>query len=719
MTKLKVAFFWHMHQPYYKDPFENKYLLPWVRLHSVKAYYDMPLLLEKCPGMKLTFNIVPSLARQIRDYVFNGARDIYFDLSEKDPDKLNDDEKVFLIKNFFMCHWGNMIYPYKRYSYLLNKRGIENTSDDELRRKIKLFTRQEFFDLQVWFNLTWFGFYAEKRHPFITELRKKDQGFSQEEKDRVLSTHISIMGQVLDIYRRFQDEGSAELTTSPYYHPILPLVFDNRLALRCMPQLPLNNVFSSHDDAHAQIVEGVKYHTKVFGKPPKGLWPSEGSVAPEIIPSLKEAGIEWIATDEEILYKSMGDDSRGALLQGYSSSHAQDSIKIVFRDRELSDLIGFTYSRNNAQKSVDDFMSRLHAIRHEAIKSNDDPAVFVILDGENAWEHYVDGGEEFLTSLYNSISNDPDLEPVTVSEYLEGKEDLQHLDNLYTGSWIFSNFQIWIGSEEDRSGWDYLGRTRTFLEEFLAENSVSEEKRREIYKFIYRAEGSDWFWWYADEFSSENKQEFDLLFRKNLMMVFTLLGQEIPDFLKTPIVKKVEGFTVNPPKQLITPVIDGEVTDYFEWFGAGTCETYCKIESMHQKRTFLKSFEYGYNNDAVFFKLEYEDEIKNLLLEKKEYKYLLKITIDNARKHLLKTTLQKGKKALFSREEDGSELEVGVIATGSVTEVELSFEKLNIEKNGIVYLSVELWNDKLMLCQFPALDRISIQTPDEHYNQKV
>jgi hypothetical protein len=45
------------------------------------------------------------------------------------------------------------------------------------------------------------------------------------------------------------------------------------------------------------------------------------------------------------------------------------------------------------------------------------------------------------------------------------------------------------------------------------------------------AEGSDWFWWYGDDHSSEHDLEFDELFRRHVRNVYRALEKPIPEEL--------------------------------------------------------------------------------------------------------------------------------------------------------------------------------------------
>ncbi len=153
-SPLYVSFVWHMHQPYYKDPSTDIYRLPWVRLHGTKDYLDMIEILKDFPEIRQNFNLVPSLLEQLNDYTENNAKDVYLDLTRKKASGLTLDEKTFVLENFFLAHWDNMIKPFHRYYELLIKRGAHFTKSD-LHRTIKYFTEADFLDLQVLFNLCW------------------------------------------------------------------------------------------------------------------------------------------------------------------------------------------------------------------------------------------------------------------------------------------------------------------------------------------------------------------------------------------------------------------------------------------------------------------------------------------------------------------------------------------------------------------------------------
>jgi hypothetical protein len=393
-----VAFVWHMHQPYYVDRATMTTPLPWVRLHGIKAYYDLAVLAEAFPEARQTFNLTPSLVAPILELAEGRVTDRYREVTLTPPADLSPLDRVFVLQHFFMAHWDTMIKPAARYWSLLLKRGV-TVDPAQWAAVTRRFSTQDLLDLQVWFNLAWFGHAA--RHPEIED-QAKGERFTEEDKRVVLDLQSAVLRDILPKYRALQEAGVAELTTSPFYHPILPLLIDSDAALRAQPDARLPQRLVVPEDAREQLARGVALHERVFGRRPAGLWPSEGSVSPDLIPLLHEQGIRWIATDEGILAKSLsGGEAATSPYVPYRVTVRDAEVVVVFRDRTLSDLIGFTYARN-APEARPRFLRPRGGDRRARAAA---PAlVAVVLDGENPWEAYPDGGKEFLTQVYRRLA---------------------------------------------------------------------------------------------------------------------------------------------------------------------------------------------------------------------------------------------------------------------------------------------------------------------------
>lgn len=467
---IALAFLWHQHQPYYPDDVAGENPMPWVRLHGVKDYYGMALHLQEVPEFRCTINLVPSLLQQLIAYTDFGATDRFLDVSRIPADALTEADSLFLLDHFFMANPDQMIRPFARYAELYQRRGLgQKIAREALRR----FKEADLRDLQVWFNLTWVHPLAVEQDDCLKALSEKGRNFTEADKSALLDKHLEILRRVLPLHKKLAESGQIELTTTPYFHPILPLLFDKKLAREAIPDVKLPRYSGGYpEDAEIHVRRAVESHTQIFGKKPTGMWPAEGSVCQSMLPLLAKHGIRWIATDEEVLSASTAGavcrDGHGhvrhpeKLYRPYKVREGDAELSIVFRDHALSDLIGFHYQRTEPNAAVDNFLGALHGIK-KGVGSNSPTLVPVILDGENCWEHYPGGGVEFLRTLYQKCSKTQGIYSTRISDYLERHPPTETLPRLFAGSWISHNFAIWVGHEEDNTAWDALHAARDYL----------------------------------------------------------------------------------------------------------------------------------------------------------------------------------------------------------------------------------------------------------------
>jgi alpha-amylase/alpha-mannosidase (GH57 family) len=609
---LHVAFLWHMHQPDYVDPGRGSALMPWVRLHATKGYLDMIWLADQYPGFHCTFNLTPVLVKQIRQLANGEVRDVWQELAAAAPETLTAAQKANVLEHFFQANWENMIKPFPRYWSLLQKRGL-NTAKIDLEQVARSFSDAELRDVQVWFNLTWFGYAAQRLYPQVAELKRKGGGFTEEDKRLVLDQQRDVLKNVLSYYKALAQRGQIELSTSPFYHPILPLVYHTEFARRCMPGRELPPPFSHPEDARAQLAQARELHAEVFGAAPHGVWPSEGSVCPELIPILEELGYEWFATDEEILWRSLAvvypgmNLDRNMLFQGWRAQYGDASACLAFRERGLSDYVGFTAARNDPHRAAEFMVGQMEQIArgtHEA-----DGLCAVILDGENAWENFADGGEAFLREVYQRLSGHSALTTTTMHDYFTKHPPRATLSTLHTGSWIRGDFDIWIGDPEENRGWELLGRTRDFLRARAEGHEIAPEALQKALQEIYAAEGSDWFWWYGGDFVTDNDLIFDELFRAHLQHVYRLCGAAVPDVLKTTICRSEVAREARKPTDLVTPVIDGLMTSYYEWASAGVYEAGRGMGAMYRSERCVEAVYFGCDLTTFYLRVDFRQGV--------------------------------------------------------------------------------------------------------------
>jgi alpha-amylase/alpha-mannosidase (GH57 family) len=614
MPDIALAILWHQHQPYYPDDVAGENPMPWVRLHGVKDYYGMALHLQEVPEMRCTINLVPSLLMQLQAYTERGATDRYLELSRIPANAVRHDDQLFILDNFFHANAETMIRPLPRYWELYQRRNLGKQPAIDVSRR---FQERDLRDLQVLFNLAWIHTLAFERDPELRELRAKGRYFTEAEKGLVLTKHLDILKQVIPLHRDLAQRGQIELTTTPHFHPILPLLLDKRLAREAMPDVRLPRAVAGYpEDAELHVRRAVEYHAATFGRQPTGMWPAEGSVCQPMIPLLARHGIRWIATDEEVLCQSLhgfvSRDPRGHvrnpehMYRPYRVSEAGAELSVVFRDHALSDLIGFHYQRSEGERAAEDFVAKLKAIA-ASFTAHETVLVTVILDGENCWEHYAGGGVAFLRSLYQHCTTTRGLRPVRIGDHLQHQPPHTTLPHLFAGSWINHNFDIWVGHEEDNTAWDLLHQAREHLRLRQMQGIVPEDKLRQAWEELYIAEGSDWFWWYGPHHSSPQDGVFDYLFRKHLQNIYVLLGEQPPAELSRQINRRaMRGALHSLPTSFLDVKIDGRRRP-IEWMGAGRYTVQNERGTMAMVTPgLLKEVYFGFTPDALLIRADCE-----------------------------------------------------------------------------------------------------------------
>lgn len=615
---LKIAILWHMHQPFYYDPLKGMFTMPWVRLHSTKDYLDMLLITENYEKVKPIFNLTPSLLLQIQMYL-EGVPELHIELSLKDPKECSPTEKLLILKDFFMANWDTMIKPFPRYYELLSKRG-KDASEEALKDSLRYFTNQDFIDLQVFFNLTWIDPIFRNSDDFLKYLVEKKSHYTFEEKRLLIEKHFEIMSRIFKEYGKAAKENRIEISTSPFFHPILPLLIDNYVAQQADPDMKLPYLrFQRPEDAEQQIKDALDFIETQIGVRPVGMWPSEGSVSNDTLNLMSSLGILWTATDEQVLLNTLNKGQRKLstlsseqLYKPYLYLQSKNPVNIFFRDHRLSDNIGFVFSKMKPQDAVNHFLKSLYEIRDHIPNQNEENIVSIILDGENAWEFYEEDGYPFLKSFYEAIERSKDFEIVTFKEHLKHSKTTSVINNIAPGSWINGNFKIWIGHKEDNEAWILLTKAREEVE--VSKNFLNKDSFKEIMRHIYVAEGSDWCWWYGDEHSTEFDVEFDELFRNNLKKIYLLLGKKYPHELDLPIISKEK--IIVPDKDImsfVTPKIDGKISSYFEWMGSYELNLKKFGFAMHRITTYMETLYIGIDANNIYFRLDPESNFSQLL----------------------------------------------------------------------------------------------------------
>lgn len=543
--KLKVILCWHMHQPDYRRLSNDSFALPWTYLHAIKDYSDMAWHLENVPQAKAVFNFVPILLDQLADYQKQFASGRFKDplltaLARPDLNTLSAADQQLILNACFRANFEQMVDPFPCYRQLYDlhqlscARGIEGQS---------YLSGQFYADLMVWYHLAWMGESIRRSHHEIMRLMAKGANFTSGERIVLLRIIGEIIADIIPRYKKLAQQGRIEISTTPHYHPITPLLLDLSVARQSLPDAPLP-VHSSYPGgqarAHWHIESALASHQHYFGMPATGMWPAEGGVSDDTATLMGTHQIQWIATGESVLGNSLRQAHNGHLPPRYQYLYrpyhvGEGQVVCFFRDDRLSDGIGFEYSKWMAEDAVNHFVHHLEDIWQHT-RQQDNPVVSIILDGENAWEYYPYNGYYFLSQLYKALSEHPHLQLTTFSEYLQKPSKAIHpLPHLVAGSWVYGNLSTWIGSPEKNLAWDYLCAAKQAFDQRMQDGHFNEEQLAAIHHQLAICEGSDWFWWFGDYNPSDSVRDFDALYRENLAHLYTLLHLKVPMELLRPI----------------------------------------------------------------------------------------------------------------------------------------------------------------------------------------
>jgi alpha-amylase/alpha-mannosidase (GH57 family) len=509
---LQLAIVWHQHQPMYWNRLTDEYELPWARIHGVQEYIDSARISKEFPEVQVTFNLQPSLLWQLQDiatvkpdkrsqgdlYEHIGAMDNHLHWTwalATDPCSLSEDDRAAAQEQFFWIN-GYMfdddtddLYYDAYYTELRETAGSVGLTDAQLLDAAGLF-------------LLW-QISPELHEEYDLEAYREHRGFTREEIVTLVKAQTAILQEVVSVYRDLIPLGN-ELITSPFYHPILPLLVS----------------YGWEEDALAQLAAGQHQHADLFGSPAVGVWAPEQAVSERSVSLLGEAGFVWTSSDQGLLAQALG---RTPSMEELTTAYTWDDVVVLFRHTELSNRISFAYGNRPTSVAVDDMLSELRAI-WDAIESPADRILTLALDGEN-WMFmagYPDNGRGFLRSLYAAIDAAEWIDPVTPASMLAAGLPTVPLKTVPVGSWA-GDLSTWSGEPEEDEGWERLAAARPLV--------TAAGDPPEALDAIHAAQGSDWFWWYGTDHDSGTDDLFDWLFKAHLTGAYSAIGLAPPAVL--------------------------------------------------------------------------------------------------------------------------------------------------------------------------------------------
>jgi alpha-amylase/alpha-mannosidase (GH57 family) len=726
MNRVNLVVLWHMHQPQYRDPETGRYVLPWTRLHALKDYWGMVDVLRDFPNFHATFNVVPSLGMQLEEYASGTFNEPWYNLAFKKADDLTREDKAEILARAFQVNHERLMSRWPRFVELHEWAQPAGGAQAQVS-----FTARDWRDLQLLSQLAWMEESWFTKDPVVSRLASKGKEYTEKDKEALKAKQDEFLKLVLPIYREAAQRGQIELSTTPYYHPILPLVCDSDIARVANPGTPLpRRAYRHPEDAREQLKRAREYHERVFAVKPAGLWPSEGSVSDQTLTIAAEEGFQWFGTDEGVLGRTLNvgffRDSNGVPANAerlyrpwrVQMGNGGPGITGLFRDHHLSDLIGFVYSRMDGKSAAADLHGRLRYLG-ERVQTNQPMTICLFLDGENAWEYYPGNGREFLREFYGRISSDQDFRALTASEAITAGGDIPKTGGIFPASWINANFDVWIGHSEDIAAWELLWDAREAYGQAVAArakgrpDAPTETALAEARESLLAAEGSDWCWWFGPEHSTANDAEFDALFRKHLTGIYLALGMIAPSELAKPIKRQPEHALQLAPSAMLNIKVDGRDSSYFEWLGSGLFSPERRGGSMHGRIFYLHELRYGFEEERFCVRI---DPFVDALSELDDAEF--RITIGAAEDVTLVVTLERGRVKEFSVEKQRvCLLSLTGIAEASfdrILEVAIHKSELCLKDQKKLRLGVALWHGGLPVDVLPAEGFLTANLGEEH-----
>jgi alpha-amylase/alpha-mannosidase (GH57 family) len=547
-----LVFLWHMHQPDYRDYGSGDFVLPWVYLHAIKDYTDMAYHLEQHPQVRAVVNFVPILLDQLEDYAQQFATGQMRDpllrlLARENLENLTPAERDLVLDSCFRSNHTKMVAPYPAYKRLLDLfRMLESGGDAAL----SYLSGQYMADLLAWYHLAWCGESVRREHDMVIHMMSRNEGFDYADRKRLFDLIGKLITGIIPRYRKLAERGQIEISATPHYHPLAPLLIDFKSALESAPDssLPQSACYpGGKTRVQAHLVSTQESHRKRFGVTPQGIWPAEGAVSTAFMEVLAARECRWAASGEGVLANSLRragklTERAAYLYRPYRLQGAANSVNCFFRDDHLSDLIGFEYSNWNGKDAALHFVEQIDAIAALA-PEGETPLVSVILDGENAWEYYPYNGYHFLNDLYATLEARPEIRTSTYAAYLDDRRAQKgvgyaidgELPGLVAGSWVYGTFSTWIGLTDKNHAWDLLCMAKQNYDMVMVSGHLSKAECKAAERQLCSCESSDWFWWFGDYNPSHAVESFDRLYRHNLMQLYRLLKLPVPANLNYPI----------------------------------------------------------------------------------------------------------------------------------------------------------------------------------------
>jgi len=602
MSKLKIAFIWQYSQPYLKD-LNGNYTLPVIRQHLQRDYVDMLKIMTEHSNIKLNFNIVPALLDQLADYMDGTASDYTWYLSRKPAEELESHEKEFILSHFFKGENESIIFPYKRYLELYEKK-VSLSEKGYIEDMTTSFSVEEYRDLQVWHNLAWIGNKSQKE-AIVQTLLNKHKYFTEEDKFKLFAYLELLHKCFFHLYASEVERGQIEISTTPYYNPVLPVIIDNH-SIKTEKSLPLNR-FEGFQEAQQQLIDARKRLKKEFNQASSGIILKDFVLNTKSLQLVSKLRYDWTVVKADHISEMSGVEEYFPVV--FSENNKYHLTCFIKNDR-FTELFKTTFTYKSALESFHLFREHLEDVYQEIKDSGrdmDDAVVTIALPGDVLWNRYAGQGTELLDKIYGFLNTSDQFETIRLNDYLEkGKRPLRQMNSLNRK--YKENYDKWIGSPAANRAWDAISKTYEFILQVEDKGEMSHSNLKKARESLNRILGAEWFEWYSDQ---ETRWDifYDEIFRSRLIACYEELIEKPPKTLFYNLKNDSSYiFKSIPVTGLIYPDVDGFHSEFTEWHGAAIYDAQKhQIEVGNFSNVFIRYVMIGYDEENIYLSVRFKE----------------------------------------------------------------------------------------------------------------
>jgi len=178
---------------------------------------------------------------------------------------------------------------------------------------------------------------------------------------------------------------------------------------------------------------------------------------------------------------------------------------------------------------------------------------------------------------------------------------------------------------------------------------------------------------------------------------------------------------VKEPVYLINPVLDGEVTNYYEWLPAGHYDISRARGAMHQIETIIKDIYYGFSMSDLFLQLATNYSLSSEEMKKFSFSVIVSAPVEMKAELSFSFEEERYYFKLYKineQKEDELVKELESFGVGKIIEVGLPFSCLEAKPTQKVEFVVAVSKDGHEIERWPKGGEIAVAVPTESYSDE-